>query len=133
MPDDVLGTGDPAPGASKKSRAIPMQIGNATVFIESSDEPMEVEPSDRLYAVAMISPKDAFNNALAVIKECVGGIGQQLEELAAKLRPDELSAEFSVQFEASGKGAIPVLVTTEAKATGGIKVTALWRHSDKKV
>jgi Trypsin-co-occurring domain 1 len=83
--------------------------------------------------VALPSPKEAFENALEVIQECVGGIGKRLEALARELRPDEISVEFSLQFEGTGTAQIiPVLVTTQTKATGGIKVNAVWRQLDKK-
>jgi hypothetical protein len=135
MPDEiVLGTAtNSMPSKPEQARAIPMQVGNAIVFIATGDQSLQIQESDRIYAVALPSPKEAFENALEVIQECVGGIGKRLEALARELRPDEISVEFSLQFEGTGTAQIiPVLVTTQTKATGGIKVNAVWRQLDKK-
>jgi inner membrane protein involved in colicin E2 resistance len=48
------------------------------------------------------------------------------------LKPQELSVEFSISFEGTGKAqVIPVLVTAETKASTGLKVTAVWKHTQK--
>jgi hypothetical protein len=110
-----------------------MQVGNATVYIEGAGEAAEIEPTDRIYAVALPSPKEAFENALEVVKECVGVMGTRLEELAEKLRPQELSVEFSLAFEGAGKAqVIPLLVTAETKGSTGLKITAKWRRPEAK-
>ena len=51
------------------------------------------------------------------------------EALGAKARPDQMSVEFSLNFEVKGKAAlIPVFVTGETGAQTGLKVTALWKN-----
>ena len=54
-------------------------------------------------------------------------MGDQLHQLEEELRPNELSIEFSVQFESTGKvGIVPVLFSAEAKAGASLKVTSKW-------
>lgn len=135
MSDEIVAGGLPEPSARTAStrKLIPMQVGDATVYIQSAGEAAEIEPTDRIYAVALPSPKEAFENALTVVKECVGVMGARLEEMAENLRPQELSVEFSLDFEGTGKArVIPLLVTAETKGSTGLKITATWRRSEAK-
>jgi inner membrane protein involved in colicin E2 resistance len=135
MSDEIVSGGFPesAMKVSSTRKLIPMQVGNATVYIVSAVESAEVEPTDDIYAVAVPSPKEAFENGLEIIKECIGTIGVRLEEMAEKLRPQELSVEFSIAFEGTGKARIiPLLVTAETKGSTGLKITAKWQRPEAK-
>jgi hypothetical protein len=130
--DDAIGPGagpDVLTESSPVRRLVPLQIGGATVFVEQIGEEALVEGDDRIYPVAPPSPSEAFEHGLEFVRRCVSAFGEQLNEFAENTRPDELAVEFALTFEAKGKAAlIPVLVTGEAAAQTGLKVTARWQH-----
>lgn len=135
MSDEIVAGGfsKPAARAASTRKLIPMHVANATVHIESAVEAAEIDPTDAIYAVALPSPKEAFENGLEVVKECIGAIGARLDELAEKLGPQEVSVEFSLAFEGTGKArVIPLLVTAETKGATGLKMTAKWRRPEAK-
>ena len=61
------------------------------------------------------------------IKECVGVVGSLVSDLGEEAKPRQMRVEFTLAFEAKGEAKIiPVLLTGEARATTGFKVTAVW-------
>jgi Trypsin-co-occurring domain 1 len=110
-------------------RLVPMQVGSAVVYVEQVGEPAVAEEDDRIRPVAVPTPQEAFENAGEILHECVRVIGEKIEALGAKARPDQMSVEFSLNFEVKGKAAlIPVFVTGETGAKTGLKVTAMWKN-----
>ena len=108
---------------------VPIQVGNAIVYVEQFGEPAVIESDDRIRPVAPLSPQNIFENAGEILRECIRVMGEKIESLAATARPQQITVEFSLTFEVKGKASvIPVLVTGEAAAHTGLKVTALWRH-----
>jgi Trypsin-co-occurring domain 1 len=111
-----------AAGTLADRRMVPLKIGEATVYVEHAVERTEYVP------VAALDPAEAFDKASEAIRECVRIVGGRIEELKEGLTPQEVSVEFSLGFEASGKASwIPVLFQTEAKASAALKVTAVWQ------
>lgn len=54
-------------------------------------------------------------------------MGERVETLAENVKPREVTVEFTLSFEASGKAQlIPVFLTGQTKAATGLKVTAVW-------
>jgi hypothetical protein len=105
-----------------------MQVGNAVVYVEQFGELVAAESDDQIRAVAAPSPREAFETAGEILRECVRVIGERIEALGAKAKPDQMSIEFSLNFEVKGKAAlIPVFVTGETGANTGLKVTAVWK------
>lgn len=118
--------------SSPVRRLIPMQVGKATVYVEQIGESAEVQTDDSIYPVAPPTPREAFENAVDVLQECVRVVGTKIETLAAKTMPQEVTVEFSLTFQARGKLAlVPVLVTGESGLETGLKVTALWKRSEE--
>jgi hypothetical protein len=108
------------------SRLIPMQVGSATVYVEQFGAPPEVEVDDRIRAVAP-DPKKTFEQASEILRECVRVVGERVEGIAEKTRPRDITVEFALSFEATGRAQlIPVILTGETKAVTGLKVTAVW-------
>lgn len=104
-----------------------MQVGSATVYVEQAGEPLQIQTDDRFYPVSPPSTKEAFEEASKILQECVRVVGERVEGLAGKAMPKEVTVEFTLTFEATGKAQlIPVLLTGEAKAVTGLKVTAVW-------
>lgn len=104
-----------------------MQVGSATVYVEQAGEPFEIQTDDQFYPVSPPSTKDAFEEASRILQECVRVVGERVEDLTEKARPKEVTVEFTLSFEAKGRAQlIPVLLTGEAKAATGLKVTAVW-------
>jgi hypothetical protein len=60
MSDEIVAGGFPEPAvqAASTRKLIPMQVGNATVYIVGAVEAAEVEPTDDIYAVTLPSPKE---------------------------------------------------------------------------
>jgi hypothetical protein len=103
-----------------------MRIGNAEVFIQPSAQPVEIPPEARPHTVSP-SPEKSFDQAVTVIQECVRVVGGKIRDVGETLTPEELTLEFTVTFEVSGKVTpIPILVTGETKANTGLKVIAKW-------
>lgn len=133
--------GGPSPSETtpdeSERRFVPMRVGDAWVYVEQVGEPPDIaEESSEIYMAAGIpSPEDVFENASGVVKECVRIVGDRLGDLRRSgkaVMPEELSVEFSLSFEGSGKASlIPVLVTAETKTTTGLKVKAVWKATDK--
>lgn len=112
---------------------VPMQIGSATVYVvQTVGETLTVE-DDRIRPVAPLSPAQAFESAGEILRECVRVIGERIDNLADKARPQQVTVEFSLTFEVKGKASIvPVFVTGETSAQTGLKVTALWKRADER-
>jgi len=133
MDDEVrLGIGEEAQAETpKERRLIPMRVGEAAVYVEVAGEPRGVERDDEIYAAAPKKPGDVFGEAGKVLKEVVRVVGEQVAALGEKARPEQVSVEFALSFEAGGKAQlIPVLFTGETKAvSSGLKVIAVWDTS----
>jgi hypothetical protein len=119
--------------AQGERRFFPMKIGNATVFIQQTGvATLEEDLGGELY-VAAPDPQQIFDKAVDVIRECVRTVGEQVEALAEKAMPKEITIEFSLTFDAKAKGAIiPVFVTAEHGLHTGLKVIAKWEPKTKK-
>jgi len=106
-----------------------MQVGKATVYIEQIGEAVVIEADDRIRPVAP-SMKEVFENAIEVLQECVHVVSEKVETIAKKTRPQEITVEFTLSFEATGKlTVVPILVTGETKGSTGLKVTAVWKQT----
>jgi hypothetical protein len=128
MNDGIKAGGVPVEESSAGKKFIPMQVGKAVVYVEKQGDVTTEE--DGIYTVAP-SPKQAFETAIEVLKECVRVVGERMEELAGKAMPKELEVEFSITFDAKAKGAlIPVFVTSEHGLQTGLKVKAVWKGAD---
>jgi hypothetical protein len=128
MMSDAIGFGgsEQSAASTPTSRLIPMQVGSATVYVEQFGAPPEVEVDERIRPVAP-DPKQAFEQASEILRECVRVVGERVEGLAEKARPRDITVEFALSFEATGKAQlIPVFLTGETKAITGLKVTAVW-------
>jgi Trypsin-co-occurring domain 1 len=126
----IGGIGTPSREPASTRQFIPMQVGKATVYVEQVGQPAVVEADDRIRPVAP-SPKEAFENAVEVLQECIHVVGGKVEMLAEKAKPQEITVEFTLTFGATGKMTlIPVLVTGETTASTGLKVTAVWRQPE---
>jgi hypothetical protein len=133
--DDYLALGEPGtgPGDEEQVRALPVQLGGATVFIEQVGGGPSVDSDEELYPVGPLSPKDAFDKANEALKECIRVVGETLDKIGDKAKPQEVSLEFALTFQAEGTARIiPVLVTGKTAATTGLKVTATWQLGERK-
>lgn len=111
---------------------VPMKVGSATVYVVQTGDASVVTGDDEIYTVAP-DPREIFDRAVDVIRECVAKIGEGVEALAEKAMPRELTVEFSLTFEAKGKTAIlPVFVTAEHGVGAGLKISAVWKRGDIK-
>jgi hypothetical protein len=130
--DDEIGLGISDEGSEesetrKARRLVPMRVGEATVYVELAGEPPAVEGDDEIYGAAPTEPGDIFGKAGKALKEVVRVVGEQVAALGEKARPEQVSVEFALSFEAGGRAQlIPVLFTGETKAVSGLKVTAVW-------
>ena len=141
MGDEISVGGVAETSASDGRRLVPMKVGSATVYVEQVGPPAEAVADDTIYPVAP-SPREAFETAGEVLRECVRVVGEKMAAmgeaaqphavaLAKAALPEEVTVEFSLTFEASGRAAlIPVFVTGESKAQTGLKVTAVWQKPD---
>jgi NTP-dependent ternary system trypsin peptidase co-occuring protein len=119
--------GAPMPEPAPSRRLVPIQVGKAIVYIEQIGEPVIIEADDRIHPVAP-DTKEVFENAVEVLQQCVHVVGEKVETIVEKIRPQEITVEFTLSFEATGKIAvIPILVTGETKGSTGLKVTAVWK------
>jgi hypothetical protein len=110
---------------------VPMKVGNATVYVVQTGG-AGIMTDGEIYTVAP-NPREVFDSAVDVIRECVTKIGEGVEALAEKAMPRELTVEFSLTFEAKGKTAIlPVFVTAEHGVGAGLKISAVWKRGDVK-
>jgi hypothetical protein len=110
-----------------------MKVGSAWVYVEQIGEGAPVEADDEIYAVSAPSPEEAFQTASDLIRELVHVVGERITQVAEAARPAEISVEFSLTFEAKGKASfIPILVSAEAGATTGLKISAVWRKDAAK-
>ncbi len=130
--DATGGTAAPTAAAGDvRRRMVPMKVGSATVFIEAADDGAAVEPSDEFYAVGA-TPADAFAVASDALKECVKVVGERIEGLGGRLKPEEVGVEFTITFDVEGKATIiPVLLTGKARTAMGVKVTATWKPREQ--
>ena len=125
MVDDRGGVG---PISSRQ--LVPMQIGSATVFLELSKEAASVEADDGIYPVGARGVSEAFDRAGDTLREILRLVDERAKQLEAA-RPSEITVEFSLTFEATGRASIvPILVTGETGLQTGLRVTAVWRHSE---
>jgi hypothetical protein len=133
---DEIRMGNPPPRSSESEpirRFVPMRVGNASVFVEEVGEPALIEAGDQVRPVAPPSPQEAFENAGEILHECVRVLGERIEALAAKARPQEITVEFSLSFEVKGQASlIPVFVTAASSAQTGLKVIAVWKQQEDK-
>jgi hypothetical protein len=128
MTVEIPGSQQPNDGGSDAParRLIATKVGNADVYIEQVGEPPAV---DGVYEVAAIDPQEIFDKASEALRECVRVVGSQVEALGDRVRPDEVSVEFSISFEAEGRASIvPVFVTGRSSVGTGLAVTAVWRR-----
>jgi hypothetical protein len=128
--DDELALGEPGfePGGEAKLRVLPVQVGGATIFVEQIGDGPSTDYDDELYPVGPPSPKEAFEKANEALKECVRVVGETLYKIGDQAKPQEVSLEFSLTFQAEGTARIiPVLVTGKTAASTGLKVTATWK------
>jgi hypothetical protein len=108
--------------------AFPLQIGAATIFVEQVGASLSADYDDDLYPVGPPSPREAFEKANEALKECVRVVGETLDKIGDQVKPQEVSLEFSLSFQAEGTARIiPVLVTGKTAATTGLKITAKWQ------
>jgi outer membrane protein assembly factor BamA len=129
----ALGGAEDEPRGRVEARVIPVQIGSAAVYVEQVGEGPTVEQSEEIYPVGPPSPTEAFDKANEALKECVRVVGETLGEISAKVKPQEVSLEFSISFQAEGTARIiPVLVTGKTAATTGLRVTAKWQLGERK-
>ena len=126
-----LGTGREAEaGTARPRRLVPMRVGEAAVYVEVAGKPPSVEGDDEIYAAAPKKPEDVFGEVGRALKEVVRVVGEQVAALSDKARPEQVSVEFALSFEAGGKAQlIPVLFTGETKAISGLKIIAVWDTS----
>jgi hypothetical protein len=122
-----FGAREEPPAMATQRRLYPMKIGDATVYVEQTGPEPEVE-SNEFYPVAAPDPAEAFQKASDAIRECVRIIGERVKHVAADAKPQEISVEFSLGFEAKGRASfIPILVQAEASATTAVAVKAVWK------
>lgn len=138
MSDEIEagGAAEPTPEIGDvRRKAVPMRVGNATVYIIQTGETNIVSGEygeDEIYTVAP-NVREAFDKAVDVIRETVGKIGEGVQKLAEKAMPQELEVEFSLTFEATAKTAIiPIFVNAEHGLGTGLKITAVWKREDMK-
>jgi hypothetical protein len=127
MSDAIGLPGAPAEaGTTDGRRLVPMQIGDAVVYIEPLDEPAQVEETGDLRPVS-VDPREAFEKASDALRECVRVVGERVIDSTAAFVPDTVGMEFTLTFDVEGRASIiPVLLTGKAKSGIGIKVTAQW-------
>ncbi|MGH3023928.1 MAG: CU044_2847 family protein [Gaiellaceae bacterium] len=112
-------------------RMVPLKIGEATVLVEQVGPEPTIQASEYV-PVAELDPREAFEKASEAIKECVRIVGERIENLTEGMKPQEVSVEFSLGFEAKGKAWFPILVQAEATANAALKVTAVWQLGPRK-
>lgn len=133
MDDDIVagGVGDTAAEEWPARRLIPMKVGTATVFVEQMGQAPSVEVDDDIYPVGAPGLSQAFDLASHAVSECVRLLGGRYEQVDEAIRPQEMTVEFSLSFDAKGRTSIiPVFVTGEAGVQTGLKVSAVWRRTD---
>ena len=131
MDDDLAFEPDVESGSGSDALLLPVQVGGATVFVEQVGEP-RVETDDEIYPVGPPSPTEAFEKANEALKECVRVVGEALDGIGEHVKPQEISLEFSLSFQAEGSAhIIPVLVTGKTGATTGLKITATWKPGER--
>jgi Trypsin-co-occurring domain 1 len=70
---------------------------------------------------------EAFQIGSDILRECVRVIGERIEMMAEKARPNKVVVEFSISFEVKGKASIvPIFLTGETGGKTGLKITAEW-------
>ena len=113
--------------ATGRRTVVPMQVGSATVYVEQVGELLEIQTDEQFYPVSAPSTKDAFEEAIKILQECVQVIGERVNGFREKVKPKEVTVEFTLSFEAKGRAQlIPVLLTGETTAATGLNVTAVW-------
>jgi Trypsin-co-occurring domain 1 len=127
-----VGSGAESVAHTVARRLVPMQIGNAIVYIEELHTDVEVVVDESIHPVAPPSPTQVFENAGQILHECVRTVGERVGALADALSPNEVEIEFTLSFEAKGKAnVIPIFVTGESGIETGLKVTAVWKKPEK--
>lgn len=121
------GASEPPASDAPTRTLVPLQIGTATVYVEQVGAPAAVAGGEEIHVVAAVDPRQAFQTASEFLRECVATMGERLSKLS-EYGPQEVSIEFSLSFEATGKAQlIPIFVTGETKAATGLKVKAVWK------
>jgi hypothetical protein len=106
-------------------------VGQTTVYFRTSGPALSIASSDELRAVAKISfPVDAIGHAGRIAREALKTVISEFENVERDLQGADLAVELTFSFEVTGHAAIvPVLLTGETSATGGLKITATWPHT----
>jgi hypothetical protein len=132
MTDDIR-TGRPASvniAPQPSRRLVPMQVGNASVYVVQVGDFADVESNDAIRPVAPGRPEHVLENAGDILRECVRVVGERLTMIGEAVRPDEVTIEFSLSFEVKGRAAvIPVFVTGETGTETGLRVSATWKRA----
>jgi hypothetical protein len=122
---DEITTGGNDETAKSGRHFVPVQIGEATVFVERSSAPIRLDSGDDIHPVAPPTPQEALERAGNVLQEFIAVFDARIKALTR--RPEEVSVEFSLGFEVKGKATlIPVLLSGETSTHAAIKVTAKW-------
>jgi len=129
MEDEISAGGTRGLSPERLQQAfVPMKVGGATVYVEQSSVPAIVEEDDRIRPVAP-DPREVFESASEILRECVRVVGERVEAIAERAAPRKVTVEFSLSFKATGKATlIPIFVTGETGAEAGLKVTAVWQR-----
>ncbi len=113
---------------SSRRRFVPMQVGNATIFIEKQPESVLIEDDGSIHGVSF-NAREAFSQASEFLSTCADSIGRRLEALAEQVKPQEVTVEFDINFEVEGQASlIPVLLTGKTSSKAGLKVKVVWKR-----
>jgi hypothetical protein len=125
---DAKGDGDGVVAAgTQERRLVPMQVGEATVFVEAARDEPAIQETDDFHVVG-VNPREAFETASEAMKECVSVLGARIDSMQDAMRPHEIAVEFTLTFDVEGQARIiPVLLTGKAKSAVGVKVSARWQ------
>jgi hypothetical protein len=120
-----------------KNTPIDLQAGTAFIRIYPLDDPTQGSTNRKgpTLASGIKSPiqnqviTDTFDTVSKSIQAIILSFSDQLEAISTKLKPQELTIEFSLAFEiSSSQQLIPVILSTSEKLTPAIKVIATWKH-----
>jgi hypothetical protein len=74
---------------------------------------------------------EAFERAGDSLREVLKLVEERRNQLDIGEQPDDLTVEFSLSFEVSGKAAVvPIFVTAESGLNTGLKITAVWHKRE---
>lgn len=127
MNDEISAGGPLHQQSSTDRRMHQMQIGDALVWVEHVGAIASIETGDEVYAAAALpNAQEIFPQAVHALRECVRVVGDQVQDLGAAIRPQEIQIEFSLSFEATSEGGFIPVFRAGAGVTTGLKVTATW-------